>query len=144
MKTIFPDPAAHPEWIQPHSDAWYAALDKTVGIYKYPWKSTFDEPTAETILKEELSTMLTRESRVLDVGCGHGEFTAFWTEVCREVIGIDNREKFIETARSRYGRTDNIRFLMVDAGDLLPFPDHYFDVVYTKRDLGSTGKVREF
>lgn len=36
-----------------------------------------------------------------------------------------------------------IKFLNVNADGKLPFPDHYFDLVYTKKGLGCTKKPLE-
>jgi SAM-dependent methyltransferase len=47
------------------------------------------------------------------------------------VIGIDVVDGYIATARK--DAEDNITFLVVDADGTLPFPDGYFDVVFTKK-----------
>ncbi|MDF2715692.1 MAG: methyltransferase type 11 [Paenibacillus sp.] len=94
--------------------------------------SLFEEPTAEAILAESISSSLTPQSRVLDVGCGHGEFTKRFASLADEVIGIDVREGFIASA-NKSNTERSARFVSVDANQPLPFPDHYFDVVYTKK-----------
>lgn len=85
------------------------------------------------IFADYLSSYITKDSRILDVGCGHGEFTCWWGLKAREVIGIDNRENFITKANNT--RTnESTRFFLVNADDnVLPFPDNYFDIVYTKK-----------
>lgn len=132
QKPIFPNPMEHPEWITPHSREWYLQIDNEYGEYKYPWKSQFDEPTAEMIFAQKISSYLKNDSRVLDVGCGHGEFTYHFAAQAKEVVGIDIRESFIATANKNKS-SERLHFLTVDVDDGLPFPDDSFDVVYTKK-----------
>jgi hypothetical protein len=62
---LFPDPSLHPEWISPHSPEWYSQLNDTVGEYSYPRKSTIDQPTAEMIFSNLISSFITKESKIL-------------------------------------------------------------------------------
>lgn len=130
-KLLF-DPMKHPEWIPPQTPVWYTNLALETGGYKYPWNSEFDEPSAEMIFADKISSYLSNNSRVLDVGCGHGEFTTTFADKAKEVIGIDLIEGFITSAQKR-NTYESINFIVVDADQKLPFPDDYFDMVYTKK-----------
>jgi hypothetical protein len=68
---ILYDLMKHPEWVPPHSDEWYAQLG---GKYNYSWRSQFEEPTASMVLAQKINSYVDDNSRILDVGCGHGEF----------------------------------------------------------------------
>jgi SAM-dependent methyltransferase len=62
-------------------------------------------------------------TRVLDVGCGSGEFLAYVTQLGASAVGIDPAEGMVEIARAtgadvRHGDAEN-----------LPWPDGAFDVV---------------
>lgn len=129
---VFPDPSQHPDWTTPQSKTFYSRLIEEAGMYKYPWNSEFEQPTAGVILAQHVESALSVEGRVLDVGCGDGEFTSQFTSRAAEVIGIDRTEGFIATANTNK-KSDNIRFLVVNADDRLPFPDNYYDVAYTKK-----------
>lgn len=131
MNKILFDPMKHPEWIAPHSFEWYEQLFKEAGVYKYPWKSQFDEPKAEKIFADKISSYLD-DGRLLDVGCGHGEYALQFSLNTREVIGIDIVEGFIETG-NKIKSKENIKFIVFDGNGELPFPDNYFDVAYTKK-----------
>ena len=122
----------HPEWKKPQSKEFYLQLVKDSGIYEYPWKSQFEGKTAEMIFAERLSEHIKEDHRVLDVGCGHGKFTSQFGTGAKEVIGIDITEGFINTA-NRNNLRSNVKYLVVDASGQLPFPDNYFDLIYTKK-----------
>jgi SAM-dependent methyltransferase len=128
-KLLF-DPMKHPDWIPPQTAEWHANLALESGGYKYPWKSVFDEPRAEIIFAEKISGFLHENVRVLDVGCGHGEFTKTFAHK-KEVVGIDVVEGYISSANE--GASESIQFLVVDADKPLPFSDDSFDVIYTKK-----------
>lgn len=42
---------------------------------------------------------LTRDSRVLDIGCGHGFLTCCITELAKHVVGLDHSRELIDRAR---------------------------------------------
>jgi len=131
MPKILFDPAKHPDWIQPQSAEWHNRLALETGGYKYPWKSEFDEPRAEIIFAEKILSYLHENAKILDVGCGHGEYTKKFANHAKEVIGIDVIEGYVASANE--GASDSIRFLVVDADMKLPFSDNYFDVIYSKK-----------
>ncbi|OIB00455.1 hypothetical protein AK95_00195 [Paenibacillus sp. LC231] len=131
MTKLLFDPMKHPDWIPPQSVEWHANLALETGGYKYPWKSMFDEPRAEVIFAEKIRAFLDESTRVLDVGCGHGEFTKLFAHETREVVGIDVIDRYIESANQ--DPSESIKFLVVDADKPLPFSDASFDVVYSKK-----------
>ncbi|MCE7004145.1 methyltransferase domain-containing protein [Kibdelosporangium philippinense] len=64
--------------------------------------------------------------RVLDIGCGSGEFLAYVHELCGEAVGIDSSPGMVALAKQRAPHAE------VRLGDLdrpLPWPDDDFDVV---------------
>jgi len=71
------------------------------------------------------ATEIGEGTRVLDVGCGSGEFCAMVAERGGIPSGIDAAEGMIEVARSRLPDAD----LRVGAMESLPWPDDSFDVV---------------
>src|SRR5579872_4141632 len=79
-------------------------------------------------------------SRILDIGCGPGEWTL---EIARRfpdsrVIGIDISERMIEYARyiARDQDVPNIQFELMDARQHLAFPDASFDLVNARFIVG--------
>jgi ubiquinone biosynthesis O-methyltransferase len=67
--------------------------------------------------------------KVLDIGCGDGEFAVELTKRGAVVTGIDSSPAMIEAAKGRAMQHGaNIAFRVATAGQL-PFPDESFDVV---------------
>jgi arsenite methyltransferase len=81
---------------------------------------------------------ITKDSRVLDVGCGVGATPCFLAKKygCK-VVGIDIVEGMIEKSikrAKREGVTDRVAFKVADAQDL-PFEDQLFDAVIIGRRI---------
>ena len=73
-----------------------------------------------------------RGKRLLDLGCGYGETTAWLAMQGATVDAIDISSRMIEVARSmteRIGVADRIRF-HVGPGESLPFNDGSFDAAF--------------
>jgi 2-polyprenyl-6-hydroxyphenyl methylase/3-demethylubiquinone-9 3-methyltransferase len=104
-------------------DRWYTADDDPVALLraesktKTPW-------ILEKIKKYGLQS---KESKVLDVGCGAGFLSNELAKNFFQVTGVDLSEESLAVARA-YDETKSVQYLSADAYHL-PFPDHYFDVV---------------
>lgn len=69
--------------------------------------------------------------RVLDIGCGTGEFLGYLSHAAgdsSEFVGIDAMERSIAQAKKDY---PDIEFIRYEFHDQLPFPDGRFDAVVT-------------
>ncbi len=82
-----------------------------------------------------------RGSKVLDVGCGPGEFSLRVARIAKSVTGIDTSQVALEFAKRNLARSDlkNVAFRHCDARKL-PFPGESFDLVYSRRGPGSDSK----
>jgi len=65
--------------------------------------------------------------KVLDLGCGNGRYYETIKEKGADYVGVDNSEGLIKLAQKKH---PGARFHTVDALNL-PFPDNYFDKVYS-------------
>lgn len=126
---MFPDLTKHPEYLRGQSLEWCNQLAAKTGKYEYTWNYTYQGQPAEGVLTEKLSCLL--HGKVLEVGCGHGEYTLQWANQAEEIVGYDMTEGFIATANRN--RKSNVRFVVGRTHEGLPFPDDYFDIAYTKK-----------
>jgi len=78
---------------------------------------------AETIEKLIRLLRISRDSVVLDMGCGTGNYTAAIQQVAASVIGIDASTGMLKRARTKFSDLSLVR------GDVtsLPFPSDIFD-----------------
>ncbi|MCE5168215.1 class I SAM-dependent methyltransferase [Paenibacillus profundus] len=124
------DPKTHKDWLSPHSFAWYAQIGKLTGKYSYSWNSMITEPNGEALFTNEVSQMV-RNKIVLDVGCGHGDFTIQWSPIVNRIIGLDVTSDFIIAGSNR--TLSNVSFVTGNTRDRLPFDAGEFDCVYNRR-----------
>jgi trans-aconitate methyltransferase len=68
--------------------------------------------------------------KILDIGCGTGELTNEIAGKCKKVIGLDNSEDMIQTAKQKY---PELEFLCADAKDFKL--DLIFDAVFSNAVL---------
>ena len=82
-----------------------------------------------------------RRKKVLDVGCGPGEFTLRVARTARLVTGIDASKVALEFAGRNLARSGskNVTFRYGNARKL-PFPNNSFDLVYSRRGPASDTK----
>ena len=70
---------------------------------------------------------LSKAQKLLDVGCGRGEFLAGFVALGMSGYGVDQNLD----AASKICDSKNLRLSNIEQ-DGLPFPDNYFDVVFSK------------
>jgi len=90
-------------------------------------------------LVEDLLAEVRDARRVLDAGCGPGQFTILFAERLpeAEVWGIDLAPTMIELARDHASRSpaaSRLHFEIADVGRL-PFPDGHFDAVMSSGSI---------
>lgn len=99
-------------------------------MYQYSWNSCLSEPNGESIFDDEVFRMIAN-MKVLDVGCGHGEFTLRCGDIAKEVIGFDVTDQFIEIGNTL--KQEKVSFVIGDAKDGLPFENGEFDCAYNRK-----------
>ena len=124
------NPTTIPGWLSPHSIAWYNQLSSLQGKYIYPWHSTVTEPNGESIFDEEVTQMIANQ-KVLDVGCGHGEFTVKNGLVAKEIVGFDVTDHFVQAGLAM--KRPNVSFVCGNTKEGLPFEANEFDCTYNRK-----------
>ena len=94
----------------------------------------YEGDNGEAFFEERLRAALTPGSLALDIGCGGGEFTIRMASLAT-VVGLDPFREMLDYARSLPGRE---RATWVrGVGEVLPFRDAVFGVVYSRRGPAS-------
>lgn len=92
-----------------------------------------ENPLGKFMFEEEVELMkslLTIEPgmKILDVGCGTGNFTVELARGDNQVVGIDTSGGMLEVAREKMQNVGNVDFKQMDAS-ALTFEDETFDIV---------------
>lgn len=72
------------------------------------------------------------KGKVLDLGCGIGQFTKYWMENGFHVVSADISAVALDELRRR---VSNARTVELDMSKLLPFEDNSFDVVFANLSI---------
>lgn len=78
--------------------------------------------------------------KILDVGCGNGEFTTFISNLTENsyFIGVDLDSNFIKEANNKCANNSRNNFKFIEANGIdLPFKDNHFDLVISHTYLTS-------
>jgi SAM-dependent methyltransferase len=84
---------------------------------------------------------LARDKKILDIGCGPGEFTIRVGRVAKSVTGIDTSKVALEFAKRNVAKSGlkNVMFRHGNARNL-PFPSKSFELAYSRRGPASDSK----
>lgn len=85
------------------------------------YKELFDKE--KTLISKEVS----KDSIVLDIGCGDGEMINFLSHKAKKVFGVDYDKIAIKKTNKNLARLKNVKVFLEDA-ERLHFPSNSFDV----------------
>lgn len=97
--------------------------EKTQQSFGITFEQTVEMPEVLQILGD------VHNSRILDAGCGDGEFVDRLCSLGAQVVGLDGSESQLAQASSYY--PDN-KYALADLTDTLPFSDNTFDSVVSR------------
>ncbi len=124
-----------------HSSSWYDHLAAVQRGYYYPWESVVGDGDGETAFVNLVNAHLTPETRVLEVGCGHGELALSLAPHCASVTAYDRVASYIDLAidAQKAQGVSNVTFLHYDMTDpahdepKLPVDDNSVDLIIGRR-----------
>jgi SAM-dependent methyltransferase len=68
---------------------------------------------------------------ILELGPGHGRWTQYLKDMCREMVLVDVAENCIEACRTRFAGTPNMTFYVNDGRSLSAVPDRSVDLAFS-------------
>lgn len=124
-----------------HSNSWYDHLASIQSGYFYPWESTVGKNNGEDAFISRVHEVLTPESVVLEVGCGHGELAIALSSRCKHILAYDRVQSYIDLADShrQQQKISNVEFKCYDAMDpghselALPVDQDSIDLIICRR-----------
>ncbi len=70
-----------------------------------------------------------KNKKILDLGCGSGDFSQLLAERGANVVGVDASEKWIDLCKKEHANVKNLNFFVADGSDLKQLEDNTFDFV---------------
>lgn len=81
--------------------------------------------------KKHLEGMITKDSKILEVGCATGHYGIYYSNKCKEYVGVDIVQSHIEIFNQKIAenKIKNVSCQVGDATNLTNIPDNSFDIV---------------
>ena len=96
------------------------------------WSETYDK---DENLTRDLDQKVTREeladlhfTSILEIGCGTGKNTSFYSQIGEKVDAVDFSQGMIEKAKTKV-KAENVKFSPMDLTKKWMFDDHSFDLI---------------
>lgn len=83
------------------------------------------------VFSKEITINEIKGKKILDIGCGAGYWSKFFSDLGAEVYGIDIAEEMINESKKNCKKGN---FIVANSEDI-PFKDNYFDMVISIRSL---------
>ena len=113
-------------------DFWKSVLEDSPESYK-KWFSEEKKLLQETITKDSL---------VLDIGCGNGRSINDFINITTNIVGIDHDDIAVTDAKKNFKDYPNVKILKADARKL-PFENDAFDFVICMGTFANFGDYRK-
>ena len=114
---------------QRNIDFWEKVLEDLEPDYK----SWFEQE------KKYLGKNITKNSKVLEVGCGEGRSLKDILPITKNLTGIDNDQKAVDDAKKRFKNYPSVKIIKAEAKEL-PFKAEEFDFVICMTTFANFGK----
>lgn len=117
------------------SQDWYNGIARKNGGYKSDARYILEGPSGEEAFEKMLADLLPNYDNVLDIGCGHGEFTLKMSKYCKSLVGADNAKELLGIAQKLKleNNIEHVSFVQAHTKGEMPFEDESFDMIYSRR-----------
>lgn len=100
------------------------------------WKRRASQPlySIQEIVLSSYFKDIPEKSKVLEFGVGFGRHIEYLNKLNNlELYGVDQSPTMLESLRKRFGNNKDLmeRIVLIEPRSKLPYPDNYFDIVYT-------------
>jgi cyclopropane fatty-acyl-phospholipid synthase-like methyltransferase len=100
---------------------------RDLSLEKIPWNMT----TPPEILKRVITANIPKQGKIIELGCGAGNYVIWFAKMGYEITGIDISENAINIARNSASIAGvNCQFTVADVTGDLPGFDERFDFAY--------------
>ena len=102
-------------------------FDKAYSKFDDLWPNQFKDSLPKHLILKSLLNFNTKETKILDVGCGYGYLVERLANQGFEAYGCDISPEAIKKGKNKFGQKLNIK--CADLAINLPYEELYFDVV---------------
>jgi SAM-dependent methyltransferase len=103
--------------------------EASVALYSLGNPQLLEQATAEIVAELERWSVITRESDVLDIGCGIGRLLVALAPRVRNVTGVDVSAEMVKVARKRCAALPNVSVIKGDGRGLSELDNESFNLV---------------
>lgn len=122
-------------------DSWLRDPRIAARGFSHRWRSSVAAGNGEDAFILLVEQHLRPDCDVLDLGCGHGEFTLSLAPRCRTIVGIEREPGYLELARELATERNitNVRFFQVNVGAVeegspgIPLAESSIDLFINRR-----------
>jgi 23S rRNA (guanine745-N1)-methyltransferase len=125
-------------------DSWMRDPRIAARGFAHRWQSSVAAGNGEDAFIELVDQYLRPDCDVLDLGCGHGEFTLILAARCRSIVGIEREPDYLELAKELAAEQNvtNVRFYEVNLAGVededrdfagIPLADDSIDLFINRR-----------
>ncbi|MBD3156007.1 MAG: methyltransferase domain-containing protein [Candidatus Aenigmarchaeota archaeon] len=109
----------------------FKSITEVYDLIAEKYTELFFEDFSDKEKIDKFLELLPENSKILDVGCGPGQFTKYFLELGYEVEGIDTSKEMIKIAKNKIKKDI---FKIMDLRDL-DYPDKSFDGIFASFSL---------
>jgi SAM-dependent methyltransferase len=120
---------------------WWNNIARKLNGYQGNYQVSYEGLTGESEFKQIVLDMVRKFPNVLDIGCADGVFAKEIAPYAGKVTAVDLSPVMIAAAKNSY-KEDHVEFIVANA-KVLPFQDHTFDLILSRRGPVSEPKFLE-